>query len=532
MNILMIYPRFPEENFWNLTPVVKLFTKRATAMPPLGLLTIASYLPTDFSIRLVDRNVAEETEADWHWADVIFLSAMLSQVEDFTMCVQSARMRYKPIAVGGPLTHAMPELALSDSDWICFGEAESIMEEFVADLRADRRGKQYQGGNETNMESVKLPRFDLIPNINDYVSMNVQFSRGCPFKCEFCDIIEIYGRVPRTKTPGQVLAEFTALKNLGFHGYVFLVDDNFIGNKKKAKLLLSEMAEWNRENGYPFAYSTEASLNLADDEELLLAMSRAWFVNVFIGIETPDPKLLKTTLKNQNIPGDPLEKLRRIRAHGIHIIAGFIVGFDGERRDVFDAQRSFIQASGVGIAMMGLLQAIPHTQLSRRLEKEGRLLPALKLHASVTCEGMNFVPKGEMTKREYFEGYRRLVEELYTPKAYFARILPAVLSIRNTPRRLVITLFRRQYPMFFRVCYHMGLKLRGARLYYWKTLLHVLMRNPSAVRAFAYDCFYFYRLREHALYVSNDLKQYLLSPSPDDVLDEVVRDSELTALSG
>jgi len=528
----MIYPQFPEENFWNSKPIVKLFAHRVAVMPPLGLLTIASYLPPDFEVRIADRNISEESEADWEWADVIFFSVMLIQVDDFQVCVRNALAHRKPFAVGGPLTHAMPELALADADWVCFGEAESIMDDFVADLRAGRRGKQYQGGNQTNMESVRLPRFDLIPNINDYWIMAVQFSRGCPFRCEFCDIIEIYGRVPRTKTPVQVLDELSALKELGFRGYIFLVDDNFIGNKRKAKGLLGELADWNRDNGYPFAFSTEASINLADDEELLRAMSRARLQNVFIGIETPDPRLLKATLKNQNIPGDPLEKLRRIRRHGIHITAGFIVGFDGETRDVFEAQRSFIKASGIGVAMVGLLQAIPHTQLSRRLEREGRLLGNLNLRVSVTCEGMNFIPKGEMTKREYLEGYRRLVENLYSPENFFGRILPALLALDNVHRGLLWGQIREQYPVLLRICYHLGIKVRGARLRFWSVFFQVLRRNPQAVAAFGHDAYHFYRLREHAAYVSNQLKTYLAAAAPDDVLDEVIAEAQTAAVSG
>ena len=525
MNILMIYPKFPEETFWNSVRSAKAFKHCTGMMPPLGLLTVASYLPPDFEVRLVDRNVSEERDADWRWADVVFLSVMLAQRGDYETCVAKARKNGKPIAVGGPLTHATPEKLLSP-DWVCFGEAESIVDELVADLRADRRGRQYQGGNTTDMERVRLPRFDLVPNLDDYAVMAIQFSRGCPFKCEFCDIIEIYGRVPRTKTPAQVFAELGRLKELGFRGFVFLVDDNFIGNKKKAKILLKELAAWNRDNGHPFAFLTEASINLADDEELLQGMFQAGFLRVFIGIETPDPKLLKTTLKAQNIPGNPLEKLRRVREHGIHITAGFIIGFDGETRGVFDAQRSFIQASGIGVAILGLLQAVPHTQLSRRLAKEGRLLSDAPVSLNSTMEGLNFIPKGEMTKREYLERYGRLVKEVFAPKAFFERILPALLTLKKRQRVTLHRLMRTHASVFFRQCYYLGVKDRGSRIWFWKTLLHVLWKNPTALEAFAYDCYYFYHLHEHADYVDRELSRYLSSPSPDDVLDEVIRDSE------
>jgi radical SAM superfamily enzyme YgiQ (UPF0313 family) len=533
MNILMIYPKFPDQTFWNTSRTGELFVHRRGIMPPLGLLTIASYLPHDFRVRLIDRNVREESADDWEWADVVLVSMMVTQLADYRACVDKARLHGKPIAVGGPFTHAMPEVAIADAEWVCFGEAEAVMDEFVSDLRAGRRAKQYQGGNTTNMQSVPLPRFDLLPNLNAYCSMAIQFSRGCPFRCEFCDIIEIYGRVPRTKTPPQILAELTALQQLGYQGYVFLVDDNFIGNKKNAKLMLKEIAMWNHDHDYPFRFYTEASINLADDEELLAAMSHANFLHVFIGIETPDPALLKTTLKVQNIPGNPLDKLRKVREHGVHITAGFILGFDGETRGVFEAQRAFIQASGIGIAMTGLLQAIPHTQLYRRLKHEGRLLENASLRVNTTVEGLNFIPKGEMTKREYLQRYQELVQEIYGAQAYFERIMPALLTLRNiTPRRVISRQWRRYFRILLRLFYHLGLRASGARRYFWKTFFQVLRKNPAALEAWGYDCFYFHHLNQHANYIQRALSSYLASPASDDVLDEVVQASESVNAAG
>jgi radical SAM superfamily enzyme YgiQ (UPF0313 family) len=522
MNVLMLYPKFPEETFWNTGRAVRLLWGRKAIMPPLGLLTVASYLPEDFSVRLIDRNVAEESESDWEWADVVFISLMMAQREDYCECITQARRRGKPVAVGGPFTHAMPEAACADADWVCFGEAENIMAEFVDDVRAGRRGKRYEGGAGTDMARVRIPRFDLLPDINNYATMALQFSRGCPFRCEFCDIIEIYGRVPRTKTAAQICAELALIKQLGFRGYIFLVDDNFIGNKKNAKIMLAELSVWNREQGWPFRYYTEASINVADDGELLSRMSRAGFFHVFIGIETPDPKLLKSTQKLQNIPGNPLEKLDKIRRHGLHVTAGFIVGFDGEERGVFAAQQSFIRDSGVGIAMIGLLQALPHTQLSRRLKQEGRLLDKLHLSGSLTVEGINFIPKGEMTKREYLENYRALVREVYSPKAYFARILPALLQLKARVPPAV--LWRHGWTLITvlaKEIYHLGLAAKKTRAHFWKTFLAVLRKNPAALEAFAFDASVFYHLHRHAAYVHYQFERYLSSPSRDDALDEV-----------
>ena len=496
-------------------------------MPPLGLLTLASYLPEDFSIRLVDRNVGEESESDWEWADVVFLSVMMAQREDYAACVAAAKVRNKPIAVGGPFTHALPEVAVADADWVCFGEAEPIVEELVGDLRSDRRGKHYQGGSSTNMESVKAPRFELIPDVNDYVTMAMQFSRGCPFRCEFCDIIEIYGRVPRTKKPPQLCAELAALEQRGFRGSIFLVDDNFIGNKKNAKAMLLELAAWNRTHKHPFRYYTEASINLADDAELLERMSEAGFFHVFIGIETPDAKLLKTTQKMQNIPGSPLKKLAKIRQHGIHVTAGFIVGFDGEDQKVFESQKNFIQASGIGVAMVGLLQAIPHTQLSRRLKGEGRLLEKLNVAGNLTLEGLNFIPRGELTKREYLEQYSRLVREIYDAQAYFERTVPALLGLKV--KRLPRVSWRDASTfllVFLKESYHLGIRAKRRRYWFWKALLRLIWKNPAALEAFAFDVSVFHHLQQHALYVERAISRYLARPSPEDVLDGVISSSE------
>jgi radical SAM superfamily enzyme YgiQ (UPF0313 family) len=287
--------------------------------------------------------------------------------------------------------------------------------------------------------------------------------------------------------------------------------------------MLAELPRWNRARGYPFRYYTEASINLADDDELLEGMSRAGFFHVFIGIETPDPRLLKTAQKMQNIPGDPLAKLEKIRRRGLHVTAGFIVGFDGEERGVFEAQRQFIQASGIGVAMVGLLQAIPQTQLARRLKTEGRLIEMLGSTGNHTVEGINFIPKGALTRREYLESYRDLVREIYRPKAYFSRTTRALLTLRPViPPGAVRRHGAKLLTVLLKECFHFGVRTKAMRIYFWQALCRILWQRPAALESFVFDCAVFHHLHRHAGYIQRALADYLAAPHCDDVLDEVM----------
>ena len=516
VNVLMIQPRVPEHTFWNLAAPAKVFGRADGTMAPLGLLTVAAYLPQDFEVRLVDRNVRAETELDWRWADVCFLSLMLAQADDYRRCLARAREHRVPIAVGGPYTSAMPERAKAEADWVCLGESESIMDAFVADLRAGRRGRVYEGGHETDMALVRVPRYNLIERPTDYYVMPLQYSRGCPFTCEFCDIIEIYGRVPRTKTPRQVQAELDAIYATGFRGGVFVVDDNFIGNRKQAELMLAGLPSWNERHGAPLFFFTEASVNLADHPALLDAMEAAGFLFVFLGIETPDPNLLIRTKKHQNVGRDLLARLDSIRHHGIHVIAGFIVGFDGEDASIFETQRAFIIRSGIGIVLLGLLQALPNTQLSRRLQREGRLLEGQTVSLNHTVEAMNFVPRSALTKREYINGLVEVTEALFEPEAFFARITPALLALRKTTSPPIKSMY---LGAFARLILRMGVRDRETQRPFWRTLVRVARTNPRALGSFYYDCFHYFHLNAHKHEMRRNLLGYLASPAPDDVLD-------------
>ena len=370
MNALLVYPEWPD-TYWSFKHALPFEGKRS-AYPPLGLLTMASLLPGHWKKRLIDTNVKPLTDSDLRWADVAMLSGMLVHRREILDILARCRARGLRTVVGGPITSSVQELPLA-ADHVVVGEAEDLMPELVADLEAGAAKPLYQAHSLPDMSKTPLPDLDLV-SLKPYSAIGIQYSRGCPFNCEFCDIIEIYGRRPRTKSPAQIVAELELLQERKWRGSVFLVDDNFIGNKKKVKELLPVLADWNCQHGRPFTFFTEASLNLADDSELLEMMKAAGFIRVFLGIETPVEASLKEAQKLQNTRRSLLESVQHIQNYGIEVMAGFIVGFDNDPEDVFDRQVEFIDKSAIPLAMVGLLQALPGTQLYRRLVKEGRLV--------------------------------------------------------------------------------------------------------------------------------------------------------------
>ena len=363
MNALMVYPEWPD-TYWSFKHALPFEGKRS-AYPPLGLMTISSQLPGHWKKRLVDTNVKRLTDSDLKWADVVMLSGMLVHRREILDILARCRARGLKTVVGGPITSSVEELPLS-ADHVVVGEAEDLMPELVADLEAGVAKPFYKAHTLPDMSKTPLPDLDLV-NLKPYSAIGIQYSRGCPFNCEFCDIIEIYGRRPRTKSPEQIVAELELLHDRRWRGSVFLVDDNFIGNKKKVKEMLPVLADWNAAHNRPFTFFTEASLNLADDSELLEMMKAAGFIRVFLGIETPVEASLKEAQKLQNTRRSLLESVHHIQSYGIEVMAGFIVGFDNDPDDVFDRQVEFIDKSAIPLAMVGLLQALPGTQLYRRL---------------------------------------------------------------------------------------------------------------------------------------------------------------------
>ncbi|HEY1804978.1 MAG TPA: B12-binding domain-containing radical SAM protein [Terracidiphilus sp.] len=415
MNVLLIYPEFPE-TFWSFKHALKFLGKRA-AQPPLGLMTVAALLPPAWKKRLVDTNVERLRERDLKWADVVFVSAMHIQLESLVEIVGRCRERGLRTVVGGPIASSVTPAELK-ADHVVIGEAESLIGELARDIEAGTARPQYQAKERPEMAESPLPDLSLI-KMACYSTMTVQYSRGCPFNCEFCDIIEIYGRRPRTKTIAQVLAELDQLLSAGWREAVFIVDDNFIGNKSRAKDLLRALVEWRGRTGARFDFITEASLNLADDVELMQLMKDAGFKSVFLGVETPDESGLIASNKLQNTRRSLLESVATIQSYGMQVMGGFILGFDTDKEDIFDRMVEFIQKSGIPIAMVGLLQAMPGTQLFRRLRQEGRIVDAGGGN-NTFCDRLNFLPR--MDSAKLVEGYREVLKKIYSCEAYYERV--------------------------------------------------------------------------------------------------------------
>jgi radical SAM superfamily enzyme YgiQ (UPF0313 family) len=390
-------------------------------------------LPVEWERRLVDMNVETLWPDDIEWADMVFVSAMIVQNKSLEHVVELSRSMGKKIVVGGPYVSTSSE-RMPDADHIFIGEAEATLPEFINDLELGIARRIYKADERPPLTATPVPDFSLI-DMRHYSAMNVQYSRGCPFNCEFCDIIEIYGRVPRTKSNAQMLAELDALKATGWRGLVFIVDDNFIGNKKNVRLFMPDLIEWSRTNEFPFSFITEASVNLAEDDALLGQMESAGFRRVFLGIETPVEESLKEAQKGQNTRRDLLESIHKIQSYGMEVMAGFIVGFDNDPDDIFDLQMKFIRESGIPLAMVGLLTALPDTQLWRRLEKEGRLLD-VSTGNNTDCT-INFIPRMDTTR--LVEGYKRVLRNIYSPAEYYRRALDCLSRFhqdRIEPRKV------------------------------------------------------------------------------------------------
>jgi radical SAM superfamily enzyme YgiQ (UPF0313 family) len=471
MNVLLVSPKTPD-TFWSFNHVLRFVSKRAT-FPPLGLLTVAAMLPREWTLKLADLNVAPLEDEDLRWTDVVMISAMLVHETSVREVVAQCAALGKRVVAGGPLFTTGHE-AFPEIQHFVLGEAEELMPELVADLESGKVRRIYQAGTRPAMALSPLPRWDLV-DMKNYVTMAVQFSRGCPFDCEFCDIIVMNGRVPRTKSPAQLIAELEALRQRGWKDMVFVVDDNFIGNKARTRGLLREMIAWRRRTRPEMGFLTEASVNLADDAELRALMVEAGFRKVFVGIETPVEESLAECRKMQNQGRDLVSAVRTLQQDGLQVMGGFIVGFDHDTADIFKRQFDFIQQSGVVTAMVGLLTALPQTRLYQRLMGEGRL--ESRSTGNNTEATLNFRPKLD---REFLEsGYRDLMTRLYEPRAYYRRIRIFLKNYQPPGQRLRVSLA--DVRAFIKSFWLLGVWYRG-RLAYWRFFWGTLLLRPRQFR--------------------------------------------------
>jgi len=470
MKILMIYPEYPD-TFWSFKHAVKFVSKKA-AHPPLGLLTVAPMLPEDWSKKLIDLNVEKLTQKDILWADLVFIGAMSAQYESAVKVIRLCKSMNKTIVAGGPMFTEDYE-KFEDVDYLVLNEAEITLPWFLNDFKKGTLKRIYQTEEFADITTSPQPDYSLI-NISKYASKSIQFTRGCPFNCEFCDITALLGHKMRIKTTHQIITELQTLYNLGARGDIFFVDDNFIGNKNVLKNdLLPVLIEWVNAHGNPFSFSTEASINLSDDKELMSLMTQAGFSSVFVGIETPQETSLEECKKTQNKNRSLLESVKTIQQNGMEVLGGFIVGFDSDTPGIFHQQIEFIQKSGIISAMIGLLNAPTKSKLYQRLQKEGRILN--KMTGDNTDATMNFIPK--MNKEILGNGYRDVIRGIYEGKPFYERVRH-FLNDFNPQVKVRTKITFNKFMALIKSMFIIGILDRD-RKYYWQLFFWSLFNRPK-----------------------------------------------------
>ena len=521
-NALLVYPEFAT-SFWSFKFALQYLGKKSS-MPSLGLLTLANMFPPDYNLRFVDMNVQPLTDADLHWADLVCTSTMIVQRKSLEHVIARAKRAGKPVVAGGPHPTSYWE-DIAEVDYFLLGEVEATFPRFLRDLEQGTATHLYVPPEKPAITQTPLPRYELI-NMRAYGSMLLQFSRGCPFDCEFCDITKLYGRVPRTKTPEQMLAEFTLLYDLGWRGALFLVDDNFIGNRREALRLLRALIPWQRDRHYPFNLCTEASMNLVEYEELMEAMVQAGFTSVFVGIETPTPAALLATKKPQNVrkadPEYPLHAMQTLQAKGFEVMGGFILGLDGETPEAFDLHIRFIQQAAIPMAMEGLLTALKGTDLYYRMAREGRLRGDTTGNNLDTQ--LNFVP--EMPEEVLNAGYKRVLNTIYDRRLanYFARCWTLLqhLDRSQAPKPMYTPLRLTEMMRFVSASTKQLMSTQGPA--YLQFLSRVITRHPDMLwEAFALAAkgYHLRKITEQITAVDN-FKQYL-AHEMENLQEEIAR---------
>ena len=481
---LIVQSEFSAYSFWNYTDVCKLTGAKYPAAP-LGLMTAAALLPQQWQFKLLDANVEPVLDEHFEWADIVCTGGMLPQQKGMLSIIDRAHQKGCPVVVGGPDPSSQPELYQS-ADYLVLGEGEMSIPLFIRDLEKGSLSGAYISDVMTDMTKAVVPRFDLI-RFKDYIHVGIQFTRGCPYNCEFCDIIELYGRKPRTKKPDQIINELQTLYDLGYRGHIDFVDDNFIGNRRNVKKVLPAIKEWSEVHNYPFYFTTEATINLADDEDLMQMMKDLDFRFVFIGIESPENEVLKSVQKKSNLNRYISKNVMKIYSYGMVVNAGFILGFDNESDQTAKNLVNCIQESGICMAMLGKLYALPNTQLARRLKAENRLfeedflLSKDDTKIDQTTSGLNFIT--ERPRLEILSDYLDILKYIYAPERYYERIILTSLNL-NSANKYKPGFFRmiKMAVVFSRVCIKVGFS-RITGLLYWKMFVTVLLKNPRAIEA-------------------------------------------------
>jgi radical SAM superfamily enzyme YgiQ (UPF0313 family) len=513
--VLLVAARFTGQSYWNFSEPCELYGRRFPA-PPLGLITVAALLPRSWECRLVNRNTEPLQDSDLDWADLVMTGGMLPQRSDILRVIELAQARGKPVAVGGPDVTSSPE-GYGTADFRVLGEAEGIIDAFIAAWDAGVRQGDFEAEKFTaDITRTPVARFDLLKR-SQYLYYGVQFARGCPFTCEFCDIIELYGRRPRVKTTEQMLVELETLYALGYRGHVDFVDDNFIGNKKAVKAFLPYLIAWQKEHGYPFEFSTEASINLADDVALLALMREANFFTIFVGIESPDAETLNSMQKKQNTRRSLAESVHKITRAGIFVNAGFILGFDSEPGSVAEAMIDCIEATAIPFCTVGLLFALAGTQLTRRLAREGRLFApddwlTRLVEGNVGDEsvgGLNFATA--RPRRDILQDYRQVLTSIYRPRSYYRRVQTVARLLnrpvldrsgrKGPPAASLFGIECRDLMVLGRLVWRIATRHPAALWSFCKAFTETAWQNPRALPAVGMLAAFYLHLRPFSQYV-------------------------------
>jgi len=507
---VLIHPQFSRNSALNYLDVCRIAGVKYF-MPPLGLLTVAALLPQDWNFKLVDLNVEPLSEDIFEWADLVCTGGILSQQQGILSIIEMTHRHGRKVVVGGPDPTSQPEL-YQKADFLVIGEGENTIPAFIKDLENGRARGIYRSSGLAEMTESLVPRYDLI-RFSEYLLMGIQFSRGCPYQCEFCDVIALFGRGPRAKTVQQILSELQCLYKLGYRGHVFFVDDNFPANKRLTDQLLAEIGKWTKNHKYPFYFSANTSINLAGDEKLLRRMKEADFRYISIGIETPDNRVLEMAQKKQSMNLPIVEIIKKIYSYGIAVDASFIIGFDNETEQTAAMLRDCIQESGICMAMIGTLYALPNTELARRLKREGRLFQGSTTIRDTHTEidqmssGLNFITI--RARADILRDYMKTIKYIYDPLCYYRRLTRFGLQLAPCYKhKPSFTRGMKMARSFLIICVKVGLN-RTTGVLFWKMLFTILYRNPKAIEPAVTFAAMFIHLSKHSQFIVDLTKRKL-----------------------